>query len=184
MTEQDPGPHVEVRRSGRRTRTVTAYRERNSIVVLIPARMSVADERAFVESMVRKVLAREARTGAPRGDHELLVRARGLVEEHLAPLTGEPTYPTEVRWVANQRQRWGSCTPGTRSIRLSDRLRTMPAYVVDYVLLHELAHLVEASHSAAFWRLVATYPEADRARGYLEGYLVGQGRPDDEPVVD
>ena len=89
--------------------------------------------------------------------------------------------PVAVRWVANQRQRWGSCTPSTGVIRLSDRLQAMPSWVVDYVLVHELAHLVEAAHSPAFWRLVRGYPEAERARGYLEGYLAGQGAPDGDP---
>lgn len=188
MTQQDAAlpvglpqaavPPVEVRRSGRRTRTVTAYRERGTIVVLIPSRMSVADERVFVESMVQKVLDREAKRSAPRGDRELLERATALVHTYLSPVVGTPTYPTEVRWVGNQRQRWGSCTPSTGAIRLSDRLRPMPGWVLDYVLLHELAHLEEASHSPAFWRLVATYPDAARAKGYLEGYLAGQGRPD------
>jgi predicted metal-dependent hydrolase len=184
MPEQDGAPPVEVRRSGRRTRTVTAYRERGTIVVLVPARMSAAEEQASVASMVRKVLEREARTAPPTGDRELLARAHELADQLLAPMTGSPTYPVDVRWVANQRQRWGSCTPGTGRIRLSDRLRAMPSWVVDYVLLHELAHLVEPTHSEAFWRLVATYPEAVRARGYLEGYLAGQGRPDVDPAVD
>src|ERR1700712_4818531 len=108
MREQDAAPSVEVRRSGRRTRTVTAYRERDTIVVLIPSRMSAADERVFVDSMVRKVLDREARVAAPRGDRALLRRATALVDQFLAPATGAPVYPTGVRWVTNQRQRWGS----------------------------------------------------------------------------
>jgi predicted metal-dependent hydrolase len=62
-------------------------------------------------------------------------------------------------------------------IRLSHRLRPMPVWVLDYVLVHELAHLVEPTHSTAFWRLVARYPDAERAKGFLEGYLAGQGRP-------
>lgn len=178
MSQHDQAPPVEVRRSGRRTRTVTAYRERGTIVVLIPSRLSAAEERVFVDSMVAKVLAREARGAAPHGDEELRRRATGLVDTFLRPAGERPSYPSEVRWVANQQQRWGSCTPSTGRIRLSDRLRTMPGWVLDYVLLHELAHLREASHSAAFWQLVAGYSEADRARGYLEGYLAGQGRPD------
>jgi predicted metal-dependent hydrolase len=71
--------------------------------------------------------------------------------------------------VDNQQRRWGSCTPADRSIRLSSRLQGMPEYVVDYVLVHELAHLVEPSHDARFWALVARYPRAERARGFLEG---------------
>ena len=168
-------PRVEVRRSSRRTRTVTAYRERDTIVVLIPARMSKADERTFVNSMVQKVLAREARTAPPRGDRELVSRARALAE-HLAPAAGGVRYPADVRWVDNQLRRWGSCTPGTGVIRISSRLRTVPVWVLDYVLVHELAHLHEPTHSAAFWQLVASYPRAERARGFLEGYLAGQGR--------
>ena len=174
---ETPAPRVEVRRSGRRKRTVTAFRERDTIVVLIPQRMSKADERSFVESMVQKVLAREAKAAPPRGDAELVARARELVDHHLAPVVDVPVHPSEVRWVSNQRQRWGSCTPSTGVIRLSDRLQAMPSWVVDYVLVHELAHLVEAAHSPAFWRLVSRYPEAERAKGYLEGYLAGLGRP-------
>jgi predicted metal-dependent hydrolase len=181
------GTRVEVRRSSRRKRTVTAFRERDTIVVLIPQRMSKADERRFVESMVEKVLAREAKVSPPRGDAALRVRAAELAERYLDPFLAAPLRPTDVRWVSNQRHRWGSCTPSTGVIRLSDRLQAMPSWVVDYVLLHELAHLVEGSHSAAFWRLVARYPDAERGKGYLEGYLAGQGQPataEDQNDVD
>ena len=77
-----PNPRVEVRRSSRRTRTVTAYRERDTIVVLIPQRMSKADEQTFVRDMVQKVLAREARASAPRGDEALAARAREWVDRN------------------------------------------------------------------------------------------------------
>jgi predicted metal-dependent hydrolase len=74
-----------------------------------------------------------------------------------------------VRWVTNQNGRWGSCTPVDRTIRISHRVQEMPDWVIDYVLVHELAHLVVPSHSAEFWDLVARYPKTERARGYLEG---------------
>jgi predicted metal-dependent hydrolase len=77
--------------------------------------------------------------------------------------------PGTVRWVDNQNSRWGSCTTGEGTIRLSDRLRTMPAWVIDYVLLHELAHLLEPNHDARFWAWVDRFPKAERAKGYLEG---------------
>jgi len=180
-------PQVVVRRSARRKRTVTAYREREKIVVLIPQRMSKADESRFVSEMVRKVLDRESRERAPAGDRELYRRAMELSERYLAPALGRPPRPTRVGWVRNQQQRWGSCTPSAGTIRLSHRLQPMPAWVVDYVLVHELAHLVHGAHSAEFWALVDRYPDSAKARGYLEGYLAGQGAPaadDDEPGSD
>jgi predicted metal-dependent hydrolase len=173
--EAEPAPKVEVRRSGRRKRTVTAYRERDTIVVLIPGRMTVGEERRWVDQMVRRVLAREARSRGPRGDADLAARAAVLARTHLAPVLGEVPTAASVSWVGNQRHRWGSCTPSTRTIRLSERLQPLPAWVVDYVLLHELAHLVEPAHSDRFWSLVGRYPLAERARGYLEGFQAAGG---------
>jgi hypothetical protein len=94
-----------------------------------------------------------------------MARARELSEAHLDGLAE----PASVRWVDNQHRRWGSCTPADRSIRLSSRLRSMPEYVVDYVLVHELVHLLEPGHGERFWDLVGRYPRAERARGFLEG---------------
>lgn len=163
-------PVVEVRRSRRRRRTVTAYREGQTVVVLVPASMSRADERRHVDALVARLLAREARDQAPTGDEALVLRAAELGRRYLAPQLGSAPVPARVTWVGNQRRRWGSCTPAEGTIRLSDRLRPMPVWVRDYVLLHELVHLVEANHTPRFHALVATYPDADRARGYLEGY--------------
>jgi predicted metal-dependent hydrolase len=177
-------PHVVVRRSARRKRTVTAYRERDTIVVLLPQAMSVTDEQRYVRDMVSKVLAREARVAAPGGDAELMERAAQLAATYLAAPDRDTPMPTSVAWVGNQLQRWGSCTPTTGTIRLSDRLRVMPAWVVDYVLLHELAHLLETAHSSRFWTLVDAYPRADQAKGFLEGYLMGRNQTGPSELVD
>jgi hypothetical protein len=155
-----------VRRSARRRRTVTAYRESGRTVVLIPAAFTPAEERRWVAQMVAKLQTREERRRRSLGgDEQLMARARELAAAHL---DGVPQ-PTSVRWVDNQQRRWGSCTPGDGSIRLSSRLRGMPEYVVDYVLVHELAHLIEPSHDQRFWALVGRYPRAERAQGFLEG---------------
>jgi predicted metal-dependent hydrolase len=82
-----------------------------------------------------------------------------------------------VAWSARQQQRWGSCTTATGEIRLSDRLQAMPDWVADYVLMHELTHLLERTHSPRFHDLVARYPHSERAKGFLEGWQAGQNLP-------
>lgn len=161
---------VEIRRSNRRRRTVTAFRERDTIVVCVPARLSAAEEARHVDALVARLLAREAKRSTPRAEDDLTRRARDLSVRYLAPRLGEAPVPVRVSWVDNQQRRWGSCSPADRTIRLSSRLQPMPSWVSDYVLLHELVHLVEPNHSRRFHDLVATYPQSERARGYLEGY--------------
>jgi predicted metal-dependent hydrolase len=92
---------------------------------------------------------------------DLARRARLLADRH------QLSVPDEIRWVGDMTMRWGSCTPATRTIRLSDRLAAFPDWVVDYVIVHELAHLDVAGHGDDFWALVRRYPSAERAIGYL-----------------
>jgi predicted metal-dependent hydrolase len=155
---------VEVRRSKRRRRTVSAYRDGERIVVLIPASMSRKEEAEWVVTMVERV-ERSERLAVP-DDDQLWERALWLNDTYLGGLA----MPSTVRWVSNQKQRWGSCTPADRTIRLSERLQGMPPWVVDYVIVHELAHLLEPGHDAAFWGWVDHYPHAERAKGYLLGW--------------
>jgi predicted metal-dependent hydrolase len=166
-TDAGPARAVEVRRSARRRRTVSAYRDGDRTVVLIPARFSKAEERRWVAEMLDRLAARDMRrlSGPRRSDAALLTRARQLS----ASVLDGRVRPTSVRWVSNMSTRWGSCTPADGSIRVSSRLRGMPTWVLDYVLVHELAHLAVPGHGADFWDLVQQYPRAERARGYLEG---------------
>lgn len=170
-------PDVEVRRSQRRHRTVSAYRDGSRVVVLIPDQFTRAEEREWVGKMLERLAARDERLR--NTDAALTGRALRLAGRYLAdhPLAARPT---SVRWVANQNGRWGSCTPVDATIRISDRIMHMPDWVVDYVVLHELAHLVEASHNADFWSLVNRYPKAERARGFLEGVAASAGVPIDD----
>jgi predicted metal-dependent hydrolase len=158
-----PEPVVEVRRSRRRRSTVAAYREDDRVVVMIPARMSRAEEREWVATMLAR-LERSEKRRKP-SDAALMRRAKDLNNKYL---DGAAT-PRTVRWVDNQNSRWGSCTPEDRAIRLSRRLEGMPSWVIDYVLVHELAHLLELGHTRRFWALVDRYPKAERAKGFLEG---------------
>jgi predicted metal-dependent hydrolase len=164
MEQPAAPPPVEVRRSRRRRRTVSAYRnDDGTVVVLLPARMTKAEEREWVTTMVARLEKSEERSKPT--DAALARRAETLSQKYLEGLAR----PVQVRWVGNQQHRWGSCTPADKTIRLSDRLQGMPSWVIDYVLLHELAHLLERGHTAAFWRMVDRYPKAERARGFLEG---------------
>ena len=176
-------PEVEVRRSKRRRRTVSAYRDGDRVVVLIPASLTRKEEAEWVETMLAR-LERSERRRKP-SDLDLLKRARDLNDRYLGGLA----IPESVRWVENQSSRWGSCTPGDRSIRLSARLQGMPTWVIDYVLVHELAHLLESGHDENFWGWVDRYPQAERAKGFLIGWSAAsrmEPAPDDEldPGVD
>jgi predicted metal-dependent hydrolase len=166
---------VEVRRSARRRRTVSAYRDGGRTVVLIPARMSREEERQWVTRMLERLGAQEQRRRP--SDEALLARASELSRRHLEG----SAVPLSVRWVDNQATRWGSCTPADGSIRISTRLRGLPSWVLDYVLMHELAHLLVPGHGPQFWALVEDFPRTERARGFLEGWSTARG---DSPARD
>lgn len=172
-----PDPVVEVRRSRRRRSTVAAYREDDRVIVMIPARMSRAEEREWVATMLARLERSEMRRRP--SDSALMRRAKDLNTKYL---NGKAT-PGTVRWVDNQNSRWGSCTPADRAIRLSRRLEGMPSWVIDYVLVHELAHLIELGHTTKFWALVDGYPKSERAKGFLEGVAAAShlGITGDEP---
>lgn len=173
---------VEVRRSARRRRTVSAYREGDRTVVLIPARFSQRQEREWVDTMLQRLAAADQRRRPT--DEALTARAADLSRRYL----GGAARPASVLWVANQQHRWGSCTPADGTVRISERLRGMPEWVLDYVLLHELAHLLQPSHGPQFWALLESYPRTERARGFLDGVSHATGRvgpggdPPDDPL--
>jgi len=182
LTTHDGAPVV-VRRSARRRRTVAAFWENGTAVVAIPAHFSRAQEAEWVRRMLDKLKVqgdRQSKSGRrPATDSALASHAAELSAQYL----GGRAVPTSVRWVSNQNSRWGSATPADGSIRLSDKLRPMPQWVIDYVLLHELAHLLVAGHNAAFWKLLEAYPETARAKAFLEGvsFATSRGLPDEGP---
>lgn len=164
----------------RRRRTVSAYRDGARIVVLIPARFTAAEEREWVDRMVARVEGAKTQRRKPSGDVALRNRARALSEQYL----GGAAQPVSVRWVPAMRTRWASCTPVDGTIRLSRRLQEMPTWVQEYVLVHELAHLLEPGHGPRFWRLVEAYPRTERARGYLDGVSAAASLPIADDLVD
>ncbi len=157
---------VEVVRSARRKKTVSARLVGDVVRVQMPAWMSKDEEARYVAHLLGRIERQQQRAPV-----DVMERAARLATRFDLPR------PLRVRWVSNQESLWGSCTVATRDIRVSDRLAGLPGWVLDYVLVHELAHLAVPSHSKRFWSLVNRYPKAERARGFL----IAKGMETDEP---
>lgn len=155
-------PEIEVIRSPRRTRTVQARFVDGRVVVRVPARMTAAEEQAAVASIVTKLQKKSASTRI--SDESLEERARVL---NASVLDGRARLGS-IRWVSNQHTRWGSCTTATGDIRITDRLKNVPGYVLDAVIVHELTHTFIPGHGSDFWDWADRAPKAERAKGYLE----------------
>jgi predicted metal-dependent hydrolase len=165
----DEGEIIVVR-SARRKRSISAYRQGGRIVVSIPARLSKADERSIVPEMIAKIRAQEA--SKTPSESLLLERCVQLLQLHTPELTERPV---SVTW-RSMRERWGSCTGVDGTIRISDRLKEAPGYVVDYVLFHEAIHLRYHDHGQEFQELLARFPGEDKAEAYLAGYEAAENR--------
>lgn len=154
---------IEVRRSTRRRRSVAAHREAGVTVVVVPERMSVRQAAEHALALHQRLLKRAERTKV--SDEALSERATWLRSRYM-PTVPEPS---SIKWSTNQNRRWGSCTTTDGSIRLSHRLQGMPQYVIDYVILHELAHLMVPNHGPDFNHLLDGYPQRQRACAFLDG---------------
>jgi predicted metal-dependent hydrolase len=152
---------IEIIRSAKRKKTVSAREVGGRFVVQAPANMSEAELQPIIDKLLRRWQKRQVK--AELDDKVLQRRAQELNRQYFK---GKLKWQS-IQWVTNQNSRFGSCTPANGTIRLSHRLAKMPTFVRDYVIVHELAHLLEANHGPKFWKLVNRYPRTERARGYL-----------------
>lgn len=159
---------IAVRRSARRRKTISVSRQHGAYLVAVPARYDVRRHAADIGALIARLERRAA--AVPRGDADLEVLAAELNDRYF----DDGVAPSSVRWVANQRRRFASATSATRSIRVSDRLREVPRWVLESVLVHELAHLRVPDHSAAFDALTRRHPDTDRAEIFLSGFSYGE----------
>ena len=149
------------------------------LVIAVPARVRGSAREELIEWLIER--SRRRRPATFSSDPELLERAVSLIAAYDLGVEVE-----SVRFVSNQNRRWGSCSPETRVIRLSDRLRVAPSWVLDAVLVHELAHLAVADHSAAFHALANRHPRQRDAGIFLDGLqagLEGRARSKEDPTV-
>lgn len=147
---------VTVVRSARRKRTVGAQLHDGVLRVTVPSWMSGVETEMWADKMAASF---RRKLSAERID--LAARATTLARRYQLPR------PRDIRWADDMTSRWGSCTTTTGHIRISTRLAAFPDWVIDYVIVHELAHLEASGHGADFWRLANRYPKAERAIGYL-----------------
>jgi predicted metal-dependent hydrolase len=166
----DDRPVIDIRVSARRRKTVGAHWEGDTIVITVPPRLSQEDRWAYADHLAGKLLAQRAKERP--SDDALLLRALELSEQYF---DGEAR-PTSVTWSSRQASRWGSCTPADGTIRISDRLKGVPGWVLDAVLVHELAHLLRLEHDALFHAYCARFPHMDASEHFLHGYALGLER--------
>ena len=162
------GLAVRVIRSTKRSKTSSARLVDGVVEVRVPAWLSARERNRTVTDLVARV---RAATPAAAGVVDLVERAEMLAARYDLPV------PSSIRWVTNQGRRWGSCTPATGTIRISHRLQRVPDWVLDAVLVHELAHLVEPGHGPRFRALEERYPLRERAEGFLEAMSAGLADP-------
>ena len=171
----EPAPEVEVRISKRRKKTSEAKWVGGRIVVSLPAHLDVETRQKTIDWLVDRLLTRH-RLQSGLDDDGLLARAIELSDRYLVGAR-----PASVRWVTNQTARWGSCSYYSGHIRVSHRLRAVPEWVLDSVLVHEVAHLTHPDHSRAFHELAGAYPRHEEAGVFLAGYGLGLSNPPASP---
>lgn len=186
-TAEPTRPAVEFVRHSRARRYLIRVRVDGSVRVTIPRRGSRREATEFYNRQRAWILEQQQRVARLRDllpedlpeneQRQLRIRARRELPARLLELA-EPLGLTVRRIsVRNQRQRWGSCSP-SGLICLNWRLITMPDWIRDYVLYHELMHLKRMDHSPAFWRLVAQVcPRYQEARRWLRRHALAPHAP-------
>lgn len=163
---------VKITRSPRRRKTVGARLVKD--VLLVSAPVFMPQERLekmaanFKERFQRKRLKEELSR-----KEDLASVAQRLNERYFE----NRLKVNKIEYATNQDRKFGCCNYRTGHIRISHRLGLMPSWVRDYVIVHELAHLIEPNHGKAFWDIVKRYELSERAKGYL--MAVGLQREDD-----
>ncbi len=165
--QQDDPIHVEVVRDGRLRTRIHWEWSGDHVRVRVPRRTPQREIDRHVAGIIEEVKRRRARVRA-RADADLQALADRVNRRYF----GNEIKWHSIRWVSNMHRRLGSCThggPTDGDIRISDRVRGWPKWVIEYIVAHELAHRQHPNHSPAFWDYLQRYPHTERARGFLLG---------------
>lgn len=97
-------------------------------------------------------------------------QARDIIVPRVRRFAGELGVSIAQVSIVDDRLRWGACT-ARGNIRLNWRLIKAPMPVIDYVVVHELAHMLEANHTPNFWGIVrAKVPGAEKSKAWLKAH--------------
>ncbi len=169
-------PEFEIKRSQRKTLSLEITREAK-ILVRAPQRTRrdvidafVLKNKAWIDAHIQKREAKNAREDVDEARKaELTALAKKVIPpkvELYAKIIG--VRPTGVK-ITSAKTRWGSCS-GKNSLSFSYRVMLYPEKAIDYVIVHELCHILHHDHSAAFWKAVERYmPDYKSAERLLKG---------------
>lgn len=160
---------ITVRPDRRLKKSARWTRERDGTVILrVPYRLPRQNLEKIL-SDIEKQIARQRKPMPGRTDEDLQSRAVYVNRKFFG---GDLDW-SSIRWVSNMSNRLGSCTnggPTDGQIRISERVRDWPQWVVDYVIAHELAHRKHPNHSQEFWAYLRTaFPQTEKALGFIQG---------------
>lgn len=164
---------VEATKDNRLRKSVRWTLKQETIHVRFPPHINAIELDRLVDDIVARVLTQRQRARNQNND-DLARRAHAINSRYFK---GELRWHT-IRWVSNMKRRLGSCTEGGATdgdIRISDRIKHWPDYVVDYIIAHELVHRKYPNHSREFWEYLTHYPHTDRARGFIDGIAFAEG---------
>lgn len=153
---------IKILRSKKRKRCVSARMVKDILIVRAPEH--IADERLqkVIGELKAKIERKQLREELNK-DQFLVRRAQEINKQYFE----DKLHINSIQYVTSQNSKFACCNYRTGNIRISHRIGKMPQWVKDYVIVHELAHLVVPDHSQAFWEVVNRYKLSERARGYL-----------------
>ena len=157
---------IEIIQSPKRKKTIQAKIVDTTLYIYLPSTLSAQEEAEHIEKMKEKMRRKKQRL-PHKTNNDLTKRAEQLNNQYF-----ESSLSFTIQFVTNQQKKFGSCTPSLQSIRISERCANMPRWVLDYIITHELAHLIHPNHSKAFWKQVYQYPYVERAKGFLIAYEI------------
>ncbi len=153
---------VKIIRSPDRKKTIQAKMVGETLVVYLPLGMHREEERKFIQEMKEKIEKKRLKKQINKDGY-----LRKRFDEFNSKYFQGKLKVNSIEFVTNQERKMGSCTPANGTIRVSHKLLNMPGWVLDYVIMHEMTHLVHPNHSRGFWAKVGEYKYTERARGFL-----------------